>query len=89
MQGTAILFGNGSADDAMRSFPPSKEVCQDCFVAVFTGPEEPTPEEAAAMHGDTEEARKAQEAMAQAALRKEVELEVRKDRFDQQARRTG
>ena len=39
------------------------------------------------MHGDTEETRKAQEAMAQTALRKEVELEVRKDRFDQQARR--
>ena len=45
MQGTAILFGRGSADDAMRSFPPSREVCQAFFVAVFTGPEEPTPEE--------------------------------------------
>ena len=87
MQGTAILFGNGSSDDAMRSFPPSQEVCQDSFVAVFTGPEEPTQEQSAVMEGTTPEARKAQDAMARSALRKEVELQVQKDEFDQQARR--
>ena len=49
MQGTAIVFGNASADDAMRSFPPSADVVQDCFAAVFTGPEKPTSEQAAIM----------------------------------------
>ena len=39
MSGTAIVYGNGSADDAMESFPPSDAVLQDSFMAVFTGPE--------------------------------------------------
>ena len=64
MQGTAILFGNGSSDDAMRSFPPSKEVRQNSFVAVFIGTEEPTQEQFAIMEGTTPEAQKAQDAMA-------------------------
>ena len=38
MRGTAIVFGNGSVDDAMRSFPPTDNVVQDTFVAVFAGP---------------------------------------------------
>ena len=56
MSGTAIVFGNGSTGDAMRSFPPSPEVLQDCFVAVFTGPEEPTEAEAHIMESTTPEA---------------------------------
>ena len=86
MQGTAIVFGNGSVDDAMRSFPPTPEVLQDSFAAVFTGPESPTREEAVAMEGKTEEARKRREQMVRDALRKEVELTVLKARFDEQAR---
>ena len=39
MSGTAIVYGNGSADDAMASFPPDDAVLQDSFMAVFTGPE--------------------------------------------------
>ena len=48
MSGTAIVYGNGSADDAMASFPPDDNVLQDSFMAVFTGPESEvmlTPEE--------------------------------------------
>ena len=67
MQGTAIVYGNGSADDAMRSFPASPEVMQDCFVAVFTGPEKPTEEETLVMEGRTEEAEQKREEMARQA----------------------
>ena len=49
IQGTAIVYGNGSTDDAMRSFPASPDVMQECFVAVFTGPEKPTEEELAGL----------------------------------------
>ena len=41
IQGTSIVFGNGSVDEAMDSFPPSAQELQDTFVAVFTGPERP------------------------------------------------
>ena len=39
MSGTAIVYGNGSTEEAMASFPPEQEVLQDSFMAVFTGPE--------------------------------------------------
>jgi hypothetical protein len=39
MSGTALVYGNGSADDAMASFPPDDTVLQDSFMAVFTGHE--------------------------------------------------
>ena len=65
MSGTAIVYGNGSADDAMASFPPDDTVLQDSFMAVFTGAESKvilSPEE--------------QEEQARAALRREAELHV-------------
>ena len=65
MSGTAIVYGNGSADDAMASFPPDDGVLQDTFVAVFTGPE-----------SDVIFTEAEQEEQARAALRKEVELQV-------------
>ena len=74
MSGTAIVYGNGSADDAMASFPPEESVLQDSFVAVFTGPESHvtlTPAE--------------QEEQARAALRKEVELHVCRATYEEQA----
>ena len=72
MQGTAILFGNGSVDDAMQSFPPTSDVLQDAFAAVFTGPEQPTHEEALAMEGTTEEARQKREEMARKAQEEQM-----------------
>ena len=74
MSGTAIVYGNGSADDAMESFPPDDSVLQDSFMAVFSGPETAvilTPKE--------------QEEQAKAALRKEVELHVCKATYEEQA----
>jgi hypothetical protein len=74
MSGTAIVYGNGSADDAMASFPPDDTVLQDSFTAVFTGPESEvmlSPEE--------------QEEQARAALRKEVELHVCKSEYEEQS----
>ena len=75
MRGTAIVYGNGSADDAMASFSPDDNVLQDSFMAVFTGPEKNEEEE------EEEEGpalRKKREEEARAALRKEVELYVHK-----------
>ena len=86
MQGTAIVFGNGSVDDAMRSFPPDDDVFQETFAAVFTGPEHPTPEEERILQSTTEEGRLSRERMAREALRRERELEVEKAVFDEQAR---
>ena len=54
MQGTAIVCGNGSADDIMLSFPPSSDVVQYAFVAVLTLPEQPTHEQALAMEDRSE-----------------------------------
>ena len=74
MSGTAIVYGNGSADDAMASFPPDDTVLQDSFMAVFTGPESEvilSPQE--------------QEEQARAALRGEVELHVCKSTYEEQA----
>ena len=75
MSGTAIVYGNGSADDAMASFPPDDTVLQDSFMAVFTGPESEvilSPQE--------------QEEQARAALRAEVELHVCKSTYEEQAK---
>ena len=68
MRGTAIVFGNGSVDDAMRSFPPTANVVQDTSVAVFAGPEKPTPEEERVLQGTTDEDRRRQEEMARENL---------------------
>ena len=65
MSGTAIVYGNGSADDAMTSFPPEDRVLQDSFMAVFTGPE-----------SDVILSTEQEEEQDRAALRKEVELYV-------------
>ena len=75
MSGTAIVYGNGSADDAVASFPPDDSILQDSFVAVFTGPESEvilSPAE--------------QEEQARAAFRKEVELHVCKTTYEEQAK---
>ena len=40
MCGTAIVFGNGSAEGAMAIFPSSDGVLQDAFAAVIVGPED-------------------------------------------------
>ena len=74
MSGTAIVYGNGSADDAMASFPPDDGVLQDTFVAVFTGPE-----------SDVILSEAEHEEQARAALRKEVELHVCKKTYQEQA----
>ena len=74
MSGTAIVYGNGSADDAMASFPPDDSVLQDSFVAVFTGPE-----------SDVILSEAEQEEQARAALRKEVELHVCRTTYEEQA----
>ena len=78
MTGTAIVYGNGNIDDAMRSFPPSTEVLQDTFVAVFGGP---------ASTSDRTLTPAQQEQAAREALRREVPLKVHKASFEKQARR--
>ena len=74
MSGTAIVYGNGSADDAMASFPPDDNVLQDSFVAVFTGPET-----------DVILSEAEQEEQARVALRNEVQLHVCKATYEEQA----
>ena len=86
MQGTAIVFGNGDAGKALAEFPPSAGVLQESFVAVFTGPDKPTPEEERSIQGNSAEDQRAQQNMAAKALRKEVQLQVEKELLDQQAR---
>lgn len=81
------MFPNGSIDDAMNSFPPSADVLQHTFAAVFTGPERPTAEEQEAIDGDGAEAEKRRDEMAKRRLSKEVELEVCREEFDAKARR--
>ena len=78
--------GTGTRE-AVDNFPPDDDVLRDTFVAVFTGPDKPTAQEQEIMQGCSEDAVRRQTAMAQAALRKEVELEVDKVLFDKQARR--
>ena len=78
MQGTAIVFGNGNVDHAMRSFPPEDDMLRDTFVAVFAGPDDD--EEGCPL---TEE-QKLDRALK--AMREEVALRVDKVEFDKQAR---
>ena len=85
MQGTAIVFGNGDTSEAVAEFPPSDDVLQDSFVAVFTGPETPTPAELQSIHGSSRADAEARAKMAQTALRKEIHLHVEKHLLDQQA----
>ena len=75
MKGTAIVYGNGSADDAMASFPPEDNVLQDSFMAVFTGPET-----------DVILSEAEKEEQARAALRNEKELYVCRSTFEEQAK---
>ena len=58
IKGTEIVFENGNADDAMASFPPTTDVIQQTFVAVFTGPEKLTPVEEDIMKGSGPEVNK-------------------------------
>ena len=74
ISGTAIVYGNGNVDHAMQEFPPSAEVLQDTFAAVFCGPED----------GATSSAQR--EATARNAFRREVRLQVEKPLFDRQAK---
>ena len=76
IKGTAIVFGNGKVDQAMKSFPPEPDVVKDTFVAVFSGPDEE------AGFKLTEEQ---QHAKALHAMRREVGLQVDKGLFDEQA----
>ena len=78
IKGTAIVYGNGNVDHAMRSFPPEQEVVQDTFAAVFSGPEKTSGERLTVAE---------QEELAREALRKEVQFRVDKPLFDRQARR--
>lgn len=85
MQGTAIVFGNANVDYAMASFPPAPEVVQETFVAVFTGPEDPTPEERELLKQHTPEANAKKDEMARNRLKKEVQMMVDKSLFELQA----
>jgi len=85
MQGTSIVFGNGDASEALAEFPPSEDVLQDSFVAVFTGPDNPSPAESRIINGNSESDAQARTKMAQMALRKEIQLHVEKHLLDEQA----
>jgi len=87
IQGTSIVFGNGSSGAAMESFPPSTEDLRDTFVAVFTGPEHPTADEQEAIDGEDKKSEDRRLQMAQQRLKKEVELAVSRGEFEAQARR--
>ena len=86
MQGTAIVFGNGDASEALAEFPPSSKQLQDAFVAVFTGPENPSREESRSIQGNSQEDAETRRKMAVTALRKEVQLHVEKSLLDRQAK---
>ena len=86
MQGTAIVFGNANVDAAMSQFPPTTEELQDSFVAVFTGPNDPTPEERALIQEQSVFARDQKDKMARAVLSSEVQFQVSKQVFDKQAK---
>ncbi|CAK0862279.1 unnamed protein product, partial [Prorocentrum cordatum] len=78
MQGTAIVFGNGNVDHAMRSFPPEPDMLRDTFVAVFAGADDD--EEGAPLTEEQKQER------ALRAMREEVALRVDKAECDAQAR---
>ena len=86
IQGTAIVFKNASADQALAGFPPTGEELQKTFAAVFTGPENPTEAQQADIDGTELQHEMARLAMARARLRKEVEFQVDKELLDKQAR---
>ena len=90
IQGTGIVFSNGSLDEAMKtpmsSFPPSAQEMQDTFVAVFTGPEQPTVDEQAAIDGEDADAEQRREEMARRRMQREVGLTNTRSEFDVQAR---
>ncbi len=76
ISGTSIVYGNGKIDQAMSTFPPTAEVLQETFIAVFSGPEKPP------TIALTEEQ---QNECARAAMRREVEFKINKTEFDTQA----
>ncbi|CAK0895070.1 unnamed protein product, partial [Prorocentrum cordatum] len=78
MQGTAIVFGNGNVDHAMRSFPPEPDMLGDTFVAVFAGADDD--EEGIPLTDEQKQER------ALRAMREEVALHVDKAEYDAQAR---
>ena len=78
MQGTAIVFGNGNVDHAMRSFPPEPDMLRDTFVAVFAGADDD--EEGIPLTEEQKQER------ALRAMREEVALHVDKADYDAQAR---
>ncbi|CAK0814408.1 unnamed protein product, partial [Prorocentrum cordatum] len=78
MQGTAIVFGNGNADHATRSFPPEPDMLRDTFVAVFAGADDD--EEGIPLTEEQKQER------ALRAMREEVALHVDKAEYDAQAR---
>ncbi|CAK0850189.1 unnamed protein product, partial [Prorocentrum cordatum] len=78
MQGTAIVFGNGNVDHAMRSFPPEPDMLRDTFVAVFAGADDD--EEGTPLTEEQKQER------ALRAMREEVALHVDKAEYDAQAR---
>ena len=90
IQGTGIVFSNGSLDEAMKtpmsSFPPSAQEMQDTFVAVFTGPEQPTVDEQAAIDGEDADAEQRREEMARRRMQREVGLTNTRSEFDVQAK---
>ena len=86
IQGTSTVFRSGRTHEALAGFPPTASELQQSFVAVCTGPEDPTEEQRTDIDGTGPEHEQAREAMARARLRKEVELEVDKGELDSQAR---
>ena len=77
IKGTSIVFGNGRADQAMRSFPPEPGVLKETFIAVFAGADE---DEGVTLTDEQKQAR------AVKAMREEIGLQVEKSLFDQQAK---
>ena len=86
IKGTSIGFGNGAVGEAMASYPPTADEVQQTFVAVFTGPERPTDAERAMLESDDPADEQTRQRMARERLRKEVELEVDRREYDEQAR---
>ena len=77
IKGTSIVFGNGRADQAMRSFPPEPGVLKETFIAVFAGADE---DEGVTLTDEQKQAK------AVKAMREEIGLQVEKNLFDQQAK---
>ena len=67
IKGTSIVFGNGRADQAMRSFPPEPDVLKETFIAVFAGADE---DEGITLTDEQKQAK------AVKAMREEIGLQV-------------